>query len=74
MQVNFSPKITPNEKNMEAYFILKTSTITLRKVFGKEINLKWLQPKANLDIYPGLKSMYLKEFRSEDDMLWKALS
>lgn len=73
MQVNFSPKIIPIEKNMEGYFILKSSTITLRKVFGKEINLKWLQPKAILDTYPGLKSIYLKEFRSEDDMLWKAL-
>ena len=35
MQVNFSPKITPIEKNMEAYFILKTSTITLRSLGRK---------------------------------------
>lgn len=49
MQVSFSPKIIPIEKNMEAYFSLKSSIITLRKVFGKEINLKWLQPKAILD-------------------------
>ena len=73
MQVSFSPKIIPIENNMEAYFSLKSSIITLRKVFGKENNLKWLQPKAILDTYPGLESIYLKEFRSEDDMLWKAL-
>lgn len=63
----FLLKLLPLKRIWSLTLFWRLKPITLRKVFGEEISSKWLQPKVILDMFTGLKSIHLQEFRSEDD-------